>query len=480
MDTNFLLNKAIKLHLNGKIEKAETIYKKVIKLDQKNITAINNLASVLNVKKNYEKALIYLNEALKLKPDFIDALNNKAVSLNGLNDHENALIYCEKALKINPNFVNALINKANCLKSMNLLDDAILYYDKTIELKSNAIEAIFNKSICLYSQKRYEESLSGYKQAIKLKPDFVEAYYNLALLQMLLGNYNEGLKNYEWRKKRIKAKNYPKFDHDIEWLGGQSLKNKTIYISKEQGIGDYIQYCRYLNLIKDLGATILLDAPKILRPMIDTMNIDCIYFDDIKKIKFDYHCSVVSLPLAFNTTLETIPGKEAYFFTPKNIKKDWEKKLNRFKRLNIGLKWTGNSSYTDDVHRSTTLKELKPLFDLPYDFHSLEIEYSKEDEDLLKNITNLKCHKKDLVGFDNTAGLIENLDLVISVNTSMAHLTGALGKKLWVLLSSVPEYRWLLDRQDSPWYPKTKIYRQSKQGDWKTMVDKIKKDLKFF
>ena len=477
MDVQFLVNKAIKLHVRGKVDKAEEIYKKIINIDPNNIISLNNLGSILNTKENFEKSLNFLNRALEIKPDYADALNNKGNCLKGLNRFDEAIEYYKKAIIIKPDFVGALNNLATSYNSIGRHEEAIPIFKKIIELKPNYYEALYNQGICLYNLNLFDEAKDSYEKAIKVKPDFIEAYYNLSLLQMLQGNYKEGTKNYEWRKKRNKAKKYPQFDNDKEWLGDKDLKNKIIYISKEQGLGDYIQYCRYLLLVKNLGATILLDTPKILKPMIETMNIDCTYLDNIKKIKFDYHCSIVSLALAFKTTLDTIPSKEPYFFTPKIIKLNWEKKLNGFKRLNIGLKWTGNSSYVDDMNRSTTLKELKPLFDLPYDFHSLEIEYTKEDETLLNNITNLKCHKKDILGLDNTAGLIENLDLVISVNTSIAHLTGALGKKLWILLPS-PEYRWLLNRQDSPWYPKTKIYRQTKGGNWKTMVDKVKQDLK--
>jgi tetratricopeptide (TPR) repeat protein len=480
MDTNFLLNKAIKLHLKSKIDQAEIIYKKIIKFDQNHTIALNNLATVFNLKNNYTKALSYLDKALIIKPDFVDALNNKAVSLRGLNDLHDALIYCEKALKINPNFVDALNNKANCLKSMNLLDEAILFYEKTLKLEPNNIEAIYNKSICLYLQKRFKESSSGYMRAIKLKPDFIEAYYNLALLQMLEGNYNEGLKNYEWRKKFDKAKKYPKFDDNIEWLGDKNLKNKTIYISKEQGLGDYIQYCRYLLLLKNLGAKIILDTPKVLRSMINTMEIDYKHMDDLKKLEFDYHCSIVSLPLAFNTGLHTIPAQNPYLFTPKNNIDFWAKKLNKRNKLRIGLNWTGNSSYIDDENRSTTLKELKPLLDLPFEFHSLEINYTQDDEELLSKTTNLECHKKDILGFDNTAGLIENMDLIITTDTSISHLCGALGKPVWILLSFIPDYRWLLNSEDTPWYPTAKLYRQSQKKNWQGLIFNVIKDLKIF
>lgn len=297
---------------------------------------------------------------------------------------------------------------------------------------------------------------------------------------MLQGNYEEGLKNYEWRKKRDQAKKYLKYDNSREWLGDKNLENKTIFITKEQGFGDYIQYCRYLTLFKSLGAKIILDTPRVLRPMINNMGIDYKHIDDLKRLKFDYHCSIVSLPFVFNTTLSTIPKQNPYLFTPKNNIDFWAKKLNKGKKLRIGLKWTGSPSNVRNESRSTTLKELKPLFNLPFEFHSLEINYNEEDEDLLGKIINLECHKKDILGFDNTAGLIENMDLIITVDTSISHLCGALGKPVWILLAFTPDFRWLLNSDYTPWYPTAKLYRQSQKNNWRDLLSNVVKDLKKF
>jgi tetratricopeptide (TPR) repeat protein len=480
MDIEFLVNKAIKLHVRGKVDKAEEIYKKIINIDPNNIISLNNLGSILNTKENFEKSLSFVNRALEIKPDYADALNNKGNCLKGLNKFDEAIEYYKKGLIIKPNFVGALNNLATSYNSIGRHEEAIPIFKKVIELKPNYYEALYNQGICLYNLNLFDEAKDSYEKAIKVKPDFIEAYYNLSLLQMLQGNYKEGLKNYEWRKKRNKTKKYPQFDNDIEWLGDKDLKNKIIYISKEQGLGDYIQHCRYLLLVKNLGAKIILDTPKVLRPMIDNMEIDYKHLDDLKKLEFDYHCSIISLPLAFNTTLNTVPEQIPYLFTPKNNIDFWKKKLNKKDKLRIGLNWTGNSSYVDDENRSTTLKELKPILDLPFEFHSLEINYSQKDEDLLNKTINLECHKEDILGFDNTAGLIENMDLIITTDTSIAHLCGALGRPVWILLSYIPDYRWLLNSKDTPWYPTAKLYRQSQKKNWQGLFHNVVKDLKKF
>ena len=182
------------------------------------------------------------------------------------------------------------------------------------------------------------------------------------------------------------------------------------------------------------------------------------------------------MPLAFNTTIDTIPNKIPYLFTPKETKIFWKKKLKNNK-IKIGLKWSGNPKYKDDKNRSMSLEKLKPLFELPYEYHSLHIEYSDEDKKMMQNIPNLFCHKDHIIGLDNTAGLIESMNLVISVDTGIVQLTGALGKQFWNMLPFTSDHRWLLNRDDSPWFPTAKLYRQTKKGDWDTIIQNIKKDL---
>ena len=476
MDLNFLINKAVKYHVQGRIEKAELNYKKILKFDPKNILVNNNLASIFNLKKKYEEALVILNNVLIDQPDFDDALNNKGIALVGLNRFEEALKQYDKVLNIKPYFLKAINNKANCLKLMGLYEEALKYYKKALSLEPNFIEAIYNRAICFYEINNFDDAEKLYNKAIKLKPDFVEANYNLSLIKLLKSNYLEGWKHYEWRKKRSNFKKYQFSNNEVEWFGEQDLNNKVIYIIKEQALGDYIQYCRYFPLIKKMGAKIILDPPEPLKIMIDNMDFSYIHINEAKKIKIDYYCSLASLPLAFNTTIDTIPNKIPYLFTPKETKIFWNKKLNNNK-IKIGLKWSGNPKYKDDKNRSMPLEKLKPLFELPYEYHSLHIEYSDEDKKMMQNIPNLFCHKDHIIGLDNTAGLIESMNLVISVDTGIVQLTGALGKQFWNMLPFTSDHRWLLNRDDSPWFPTAKLYRQTKKGDWDTIIQNIKKDL---
>ena len=316
------------------------------------------------------------------------------------------------------------------------------------------------------------------KKVLEIKPNFADTIWNISKIQLVNGNFNEGWKSYEWRKKTSSlGKNYKTYNKDINWLGDKDLNNKTILISYEQGLGDYLLYARYLPMIKKLGAKIILDTPKFIKPMIDSMNFDYTHTEELKKIDFDFHCSIASLPCAFKTSVETIPCKIPYLFTPKEKKEFWKKEFEDNSNIKIGLKWAGNKLHQDDRKRSMPLKKFKPLFDLPYDFHSLEIEYNKDDEKLLNEIPNLNCHKNQIPGLDNTAGLMESMDLVITVDTGINHLCGAIGKPFWILLSHVPDFRWFLDCNNSPWFPTAKLYRQTSRGDWDAVINRIKKDL---
>ena len=477
MDINFLLNKAVKLHIRGKLDKAREIYEKIIKFDQDNLIANGNLGALLNAKKNYQKALYFLEKAISIKPNYLEALNNKGNSLRGLERHEDALKIYDQILKIQPNFTDALNNKGNCLKNLDLFDQAIKIYNQALNLKPNFVDALYNQGICFHSIGNFNEAIKNYNKAIEFYPEFVDAHYNLGILQLLKGNFHDGLKNYEWRKKRNPFKETLKFfDKKKEWDGNESLKNKEIFIYKEQGLGDYIQYCRYLPIIYAMGAKIILDVPKSLKVLIDTMDFNYKIIDKPKPNQYDYFCSIISLPYLLNTDLNNIPKNVPYIFTPENAKKNWLKKLKTKKHL-VGIKWRGSTSYKDDKNRSMKLSEMIPLLNLPFEFHSLDIELNDEEKEIISENPNIVFHGKELLGMEKTAGLIENLELVISVDTSIAHIASSLGKPVWLLLSHLHDYRWLLNRNDSPWYPNLKIIKQTRNNNWSEVIKIVNKKL---
>ncbi len=509
MDLNRSLILAHQLLVSGKIDEAEKKLNEILNLDPKNLHALNNLGNIYIKKKNFTKSITLFEKCLEINENFFQAIANKGTCHQKLNQYLIALECFEKAIKLNPNFVDLYYNIGNCFLKLNKYEEAILNFNKIIQIKPDFINAIFNKALCYEKLENFKTALENYKKIIEIKKDFFLAHlhignclkkiysfenainsykkaieidtkykgianYSLGCLQLLMGNYEEGWKNYEHRKKEKL-----KLTKSVEWKGEKNLQNKSIFIYNEQGLGDYIQFCRYLPLIKEFGANIILNTPDKLLPLISSMNIDFKFVDinQIEKLQVDYYCSILSLPYAFKTSIETIPNSVPYLKVNEKIKNSWKKNINKNIK-NIGIKWTGNQNYLDDKNRSTNLKQLKSLFDLPFNFHSLEIEYSEEDKNLKKNIKNLFWYDEKLIGFENTAGLIENLDLVITTDTSIAHLSGALNKPTWVMLSKLPDFRWLTYCKDSPWYPSIKLYRQNIEKNWESVIKSIKEDLK--
>ena len=475
MNNNNLLKEAIQHHLSGEKIKAAETYESILISEPNNLMALNNYASLLNTINKHEKAKILLRHALKIKPDYIDALNNMGISMKLSEEYLKAIRIFETLIKLKPNFTNALINLGNCLQSLNEFEKALDIYSKALDIKPNSVEILFNQAACFNELNLQDKAAIIYNKILMLKPNFTEAKWNLAFLQLLQGKYAEGWQNYEIRKKREKTKkDYLNISENKNWLGKEKLVNKTIYILSEQGIGDYIQFCRYLPMLKNLGAKIILNTPKSLDNIIRTLGVPYIHKDDLEKFEYDYSCLLMSLPLAFNTLINTIPNNVPYLFTPQDKNDYWVKKLGPKSVKRIGLMWSGNHN------RGLCLEKLTKLFDLPFEFHSLEIDYNKFDLKLLKSFKNLTCHKDEVVGFDNAAGLINSMDLIISVDTSIAHLSGALNKPVWLLLSFTPDFRWLLNRDDSPWYPSIKLYRQRKKDNWDSVIKKVREDLQGF
>ena len=440
MDSEKLLNQAVNLHRSGKLEGAIDLYKKILKEKTNAYAAANNLALIYNLQQKYLEALTLL----------------------------------ENVLKAQPNNLRAITNYGNSLKGLNRYDEAILKYKKVLEIKPNFVDAIGNLANCQVLSGQFDEASNNFQKILEMNPNSVEAHFNYGLLQLKNGNFKEGWKNYEWRKKKTVKKNKYIREQDREYLGGEILKDKTIFIYNEQGLGDYIQFSRYLILIYEMGGKIILDTPESLKSLIETLEIEFEHTDNLQEVKFDYYCSIMSLPFVFNTDLNNIPNKNSYLFANKEKEIFWEKKINNNKLKKIGLAWSGDKIHGRFPNKHIPLFKFKEILGLPYEFYSLQIKYDNGDEKIINERKNFFCQKKEIIGFDNTAALINNLDLVITLDTSIAHLSGALGKETWILLPFVADFRWLINREDSPWYSSVKLFRQTEIDNWDEIIKVVK------
>jgi tetratricopeptide (TPR) repeat protein len=340
-------------------------------------------------------------------------------------------------------------------------------------------DAYSNRGAALAGMNRWDEALANFDQAIALCPDHAGAHFCRAILWLLQGDFARGWAEYEWRWKTPHGRAMQErrsFSQPL-WLGTEDVAGKTILLYSETGLGDTLQFCRFAKLVRDLGATVLLQVQEPLVELLAQLEgVSQVLADTLPPPPFDVHCPLLSLPLALGVELATIPAGK-YLSAPLNRAARRLAQIGRSARPRIGLVWRGDPHNPDDAKRSLTLAQLLPH--LPGGFHylSLQKELNESERRLVA------AHPDDFelaheLDFVETAALCECLDLVISVDTSIAHLSAALGRKTWILLPYNPDCRWLLDRDDSPWYPSARLYRQARSGDWDGLLTRVAADLR--
>jgi tetratricopeptide (TPR) repeat protein len=497
-------------------------YDQAIKLNKNYAEALCNKGFTLFTIERYEESIAVCNKALEVKKIFPEAWVNIAVSYIGLKKYELALEYCEKALAVSENFIEGLNSKGLCLFNLKQYEAASKIFDRILKIKKDFPEAIENKANTLHALKEYDEALSLYEaigikkdyhkvlnnkglllhtlghikdkkyfelakdcydQAIKIKSDFVDAYWNKSLSQLTLGEFAEGWKNYEYRFKLENAKSQFEDVPRLESL--KNVMNKRILIWSEQGLGDSIQFSRYIYKILDLGAKVTFDISKLLTSLM-SRQFNCTVNETgqgLVKNNFDFQIPLLSLPMLFNTELNSIPFNSAYLKTSKDKDDEWLNKLKLTKqKLNIAITFAGNPNYIMDSERSTNLEIFHPLVDKANLF-IIQKEIKKEDEIFLKQYPQIKFIGKDIDNFDDLASVIQNMDLVISTDTSIPHLAAAIGKKVFILLGRITDWRWMLNSGTSPWYSSATLLRKkfnskNKTEDWSHAFEAIMREFK--
>jgi len=432
---------------------------------------IGDLKSAIN---NYQKCLRFGNLSHEL-------FYNIARIFDDLKQYEDAIAYYDKALGIKPDYAAAWSNKGLTLHELKRFDEAIAHYDKALDLKPDYAEGWSNKGVTLHELKCYVEAITHYDKALSLKPDHHEASWNKSLSMLLHGDFERGLPLYEsrWQVAKVSEIAGKRLFDKPTWLGKESLQHKTILLYGEQGFGDFIQFCRYGKLVADLGAKVILEVPKPLAGLMKGLDgISQLVIKGEELPFIDYQCPLLSLPLALKTTLSNILANASYLAADPNKVAKWKLKLGERSKKRIGLVWSSMSSFKDDSKRSLMLIDLiKALPPERFEYICLQKELKDCDREFFESYKNIRFFGNELEDFSDTAALIENLDLVISTCTSVPHLSAALGKQTWILLSYVPDWRWLLGRDDSPWYPAVKLYRQLAIGDWSSVLNKVNLDL---
>lgn len=436
--------------------------------------------NVLYEIKHYDEALAAYNKALSIKPDLQGAWLGRGNVLCELKHYDEALAAYDRALSIRSDLESAWLGRGTVFHDLRRYDEAIAAYDKALSIKPDLEGAWIGRGNAFYAQNCDAEALACYDKAIESKPDLPEGHWAKALVKLKLGDYEEGWRLYE---TRWKTKDFTSPKRNFAgplWLNNFDIKGKTLLVYWEQGFGDTIQYCRYVDGLRATGANIVFEVQKPLFSLIRSQNWDCdviAYGDAIPP--FDAHCPLMSLPLAFGTRLDSIPDKVPYLFSAGPRSSDLDiRSASRSDALRIGLVWSGNPGQQNDFRRSIKLQDIVPLLEADCAWFAIQKDVRSDDQAFMKSNNRIADLSQRISTFEDTASIIESLDLVISVDTSVAHLAGAMGKPVWILLPVHHDFRWPTDRTDSPWYPTARLYRQTQDGQWSDVLELVSRDLK--
>jgi TPR repeat/Tetratricopeptide repeat len=429
---------------------------------------------------DFDRAIGLYDRAIALNPSGAEPYYKRGNAQKNLGRLDAALASYSLAIERRPGYAHAHCNRGVVQHALGLMGAALSSYDQAIALDAADAMAHYNRALLMQDCSRWDEALASYNVAVSLDPAFADAQYNRSLALLFTGDWGNGWRGFEWRWKnahRLSIGEARNFTQPL-WIGEESIDGKRLLLYSEGGLGDTIQFCRYAAMCSALGATVLLEVQTpLLGLLADLQGVSQLIASGSELPPFDYQCPLMSLPLAFKTTLVTIPATPKYLHADKTKIAHWRTLLGERNRPRIGLAWSGNPNNPIDQSRSIQLAEC--LASLPADcqYFSLQKHVREADRAALDSNPALVSFGEDLLDFVSVAALCECMDLVISVDTSLAHLSGALGLRTWVLLPFTPDWRWLRDRSDSPWYPTVKLYRQKLAGDWHEVFTRVAADL---
>jgi tetratricopeptide (TPR) repeat protein len=452
-------------------------YKKAIEQNPQIAEGYHNIGVILSKHGNANEALTFLNNAIELKPQYCEAILCRGILHFDFKEYDLALSNFEQAIAINPRYAEAHSNRSTTLRKLGRFDEGLESAEKAISIAPNFSQAHLNHGLNLYEQRSVFKALQSYEKAIELDPYNVEAYTNKAIALLLLEKFDDGWKHYEWRLKTNASFQNGVYYGKPQWLG-ESLKGKTILLASEQGLGDALQFCRYAKLVRNLGAKVLLEVAAPLFDLLHKLDgVDQVITKGDKPPDFDYYIPLQSLPLRLNTRFENIPKDIAYIDSNKQKVAAWNRRLGKKHLPRVGLVWSSNSHAGDRDKKSISVEQF--MGGLPaerFDYFCLQKEYSEQDKISLQKL-KVQFFGGDLHNLSDTAALIECMDLVISIDTSVAHLSAALGKPTWILLANVPDWRWHLNKSGSPWYPTATLFRQGRNRDWSGVMTSMRSNL---
>ncbi len=455
-------------------EESERCYREALRLDPAYAEAYCNLGGLLVKLDRLDEGEINLRQACKLRSGFAEALNNLGQLLRIRGRPEEAEICCREALRESPDYVPAHLTLGSALRDSDRFHEAEACFRTALDRNPNWPEALNNLGTVLVDLGRADEAIESFRAALSQRPDYAEAHANLAVALLLAGQFDEGWRQHEWRWKRGTNKPSPRGFSQPLWDGGD-IGDRVLLLHAEQGFGDTLQFCRFVPAVA-AGRRVILEVQQALVPLLAGLpGIERIIARHDPLPPFDLHCPLLSLPRALGITLETIPQQPYLRADPQRVAA-WRQRVQQLDGLRVGLVWAGNQAMVGDRRRSIPLERFSQLADIRgVSFVSLQ-KGPAAGQSLAQGLS-LHDWTEELHDFGDTAALIEALDLVISVDTSVVHLAGALGRPVWLLNRFNRCWRWLVNRDDSPWYPTLRQFRQPQPGDWSSVLQNVRAEL---
>jgi tetratricopeptide (TPR) repeat protein len=448
-----------------------------LRINSGSADAMSNLGLALHATGRFEEAVAWYRNALQLAPDHPEILYNLGNACLELGHIDEALSSFDTVLAKNPGHVGALVNRGNTLLRFNQPVKAMASYDDALAAMPRHPQILTNRGHALRRLDRPVAALADFEAALAAAPEFPEAHFEAAMTRLGLGDFEAGWKAYEWRWRTGAFAGQRRQLQAPLWLGDTPVCGKTILLHAEQGLGDTIQFIRYAPLLASRGAKVVCEVQPALLPLLSQLEDVTIIAKGEPLPAFDLHCPLLSLPLAFGTQPETIPAAVPYLAAPAERLAVWRDRLPP-EGPRAGFVWSGQPSHKNDANRSIPLARLAALFeDPPVRCFSLQSDLRDADSDVLRSLPNLIHLGGEFRDFADTAAVIALLDVVISVDTAVAHLAGAMGMPVVILVPHAADFRWLRSRDDSPWYPTAKLFRQPAFGDWDSVIVRLRDEL---
>ncbi|GEP43748.1 tetratricopeptide repeat protein [Brevifollis gellanilyticus] len=471
--------KGIVLCKLGRLEEAIECLNRAIELKPDSFVAYNNRAVVLKALERFDDAVADYDRAIAINSEYLSAWKNRGITLRALNRLDECIASYDRALEIDPDDAQIWNYRGHVLRQQGRLADSLASYQEAVRIRPDYAEAHYNQSIVLREFGRHAEAIECCDRATALVPDYADAWWNKAEMLVLTGDFENGWAMFEWRWK---SDRHGKEFRDVGkplWLGDGPLEGKRLLLNVDGGLGDVIQFCRYVPLLVRQGAQVIVEAQEGLIPLLRE-SFDAIELTPYLKPlpEFDCHCPQMSLPGAFRQSVDQLTADLPYLRAPALLREAWAAKLGPKTRPRIGLVWSGgNLHYKGQEHRSIPLEQMKSLLTNDAEFHCLQKEILESDRAALASLP-IQTWEAELHDFAETAALIAQMDLVISVDTAVGHLTGAMGQQVWIILPFDPDMRWMLNRTDTPWYPDVMhLFRQPSLGDWATPLARVREEM---